>query len=113
MLALCYRHMSHNNGSWTIEAMKHKSTAQHLLQCAMQADNHDERRRGFELGILDTILILFTLDVSDLTLISSGRNSDEHGCVVRMLCIWGLDYPFNACSSSPRSLRRSDFPTNT
>lgn len=76
MLALCYRHMSHNNGSWTIEAMKHKSTAQHLLQCATQANNYEQPRKGFELGILDTILILFTLDVCTVILRSSNRQAD-------------------------------------
>jgi hypothetical protein len=68
ILALCYRHMNHNNGTWTIEAREHKSTAQYLLQSVTQSESSSERGVGPGLGILDTILILFTLDVRSLSL---------------------------------------------
>jgi hypothetical protein len=61
--------MNHNNGSWIIEAMEHKSTAQHLLEgatridSAAQSDILTENGVAQGLEILDTILILFTLDV--------------------------------------------------
>lgn len=61
VLALCYKHLNHDTGTCTAEAMTHKSAALQLL-----AEIEKGERDGYAMlssGFLDAILILMTLSV--------------------------------------------------
>jgi hypothetical protein len=118
ILALCYNHMNHNNGSWIIEAMEHKSTAHHLLEgatridSAAEIDSANESGVAQELGILDTILILFTLDVRQNGPSEIESVADLHS-LVHEFGVGCLDDAFDSCSPSPRGLWRTNFLANS
>ena len=61
MLALCFQHLQRLTGCWATEAATHRSKATQLLQLEME---NGESRDWFH--ILESILLMFTLDVSSV-----------------------------------------------
>lgn len=103
IFALCCQHLDRLTGSWSTEAVKHRSKAAQLLEYALQ---NEESRNKFDL--LEPILIMFTLDVSFLVLIKYVPwNSDD---VVHTFCGWKLVDASNPRTLDPESLRRSQRP---
>lgn len=61
MLALCFQHLNRLTGCWATEAAAHRRKATQLLQSELE---NGEGRNWFH--ILESILLMFTLDVSSV-----------------------------------------------
>lgn len=62
VLALCYQHLEHaKEGKWEHRATEHREEAARLLETASSPDSPPGVR---DLSLLDSILVMFTLDVS-------------------------------------------------
>lgn len=100
ILALCCQHLDRLTGSWSTEAVKHRSKAAQLLEHAVQ--NEEARNR---LHLLEPILIMFTLDVwFQFPNKHVMLNSDN---VVHTIRCWDLGDASNPRAFDPASPRRS------
>lgn len=61
ILALCYQHLHYQSKTCTDEVQQHKNQANNELAVALTKISSPE----FDLRLLDSLLVMFTLDVSD------------------------------------------------
>lgn len=69
ILAVCYKHISHDTGSYVQEAKTHKRQALDLLKDVENQANHPVRA-----SFLDAFLILMTLDVGSSRMARCGMD---------------------------------------